>query len=220
MDEERLTKTHLESLSTQELLEIADDYGVDIPTGLNRRFIIGELLELAEDNARYTIKTTALADAAMPLPEENLPETYNETRITVLLRDPEWIYIYWDFYTSKYTALVENPDFEGFFLRINTFSREDPTKNLELFDVDVGPADRKWYVRLSDKKNFYRVDLYCRIAHKDDRILAASNMQGIRSENTLGTSQCTRKRKSPLLELSGISELRKMHLRNHRQSFM
>ncbi|HHU35912.1 MAG TPA: DUF4912 domain-containing protein [Treponema sp.] len=219
MDEEKLTKTHLESLSTHDLLEIADDYGVDIPAGLNRRFIIGELLEMAEDNARYAVKTAALADSAMPIPEESLPESYNETRITVLLRDPGWIYIYWDFHTSKFNTLFDNPNFDSFFLRVNTFSREDSSQLLDFFDVEVGATDRKWYVRLSDKKNYYRVDLFCRIKQEKDRILAASSVHGVRLENTLGTPENTRKRKSPILELSGISELRKTHLRNHRQSF-
>ena len=43
----RLTRAKLETLSSAELLEIADEYGIDAPDDLNRQFIIGDLLELA-----------------------------------------------------------------------------------------------------------------------------------------------------------------------------
>ena len=49
MDNSVLTRTYLETLSTSDLIALADDYGIDIPPELNRRFIIAELLEAAED---------------------------------------------------------------------------------------------------------------------------------------------------------------------------
>ncbi|MEE0998901.1 MAG: hypothetical protein UIH41_04470 [Treponemataceae bacterium] len=44
-----VSRTYLESLSTADLISLADEYGIDIPENLNRRFIIGELLEAVED---------------------------------------------------------------------------------------------------------------------------------------------------------------------------
>ena len=44
-----LSRQKLESFSTQDLLDLADDYGIDIPEDLNRRFIIEEILESVEE---------------------------------------------------------------------------------------------------------------------------------------------------------------------------
>ena len=51
MEQNFLSRTYLETLSTADLISLADDYGIDIPDDLNRRFIIGELLEFADELA-------------------------------------------------------------------------------------------------------------------------------------------------------------------------
>ncbi len=219
MDSVPLNKAYLESLSTRDLLDLADDHGVDIPEGLNRRLIIGELLEMAEENERFSSPATNLAEADMPEPEEGLPESYNETRITAMIRDPAWIFVYWDFHANLFSTHVDNPEFESFFLRVNTFSRDDSSKLLDFFDIDVGIHDRKWYIHLSDYRNLCRVDLYCRASGEQSRLLAASGLKGIRPGNSIGIKGSSRRRNPPLLDLSGLSELRSTHFRNHRQSF-
>jgi hypothetical protein len=47
MDELHLTRSGLESMSTAELVRVADSFGIDIPPGLDRVFVIEELLDLA-----------------------------------------------------------------------------------------------------------------------------------------------------------------------------
>ena len=49
MDTSVVSRVYLETLSTADLIALADEYGIDIPENLNRRFIIGELLEAAEE---------------------------------------------------------------------------------------------------------------------------------------------------------------------------
>ncbi|MBP5464584.1 MAG: hypothetical protein J6Y13_05365, partial [Treponema sp.] len=49
MEEQILSRKKLESLTNDELRELADTYGLDIPSNLNRNFIIGELLEYAQE---------------------------------------------------------------------------------------------------------------------------------------------------------------------------
>ena len=60
----RLTRAKLETLTSAELLEIADEYGIDAPDDLNRQFIIGDLLELASEleEGDKVKETIALAD--------------------------------------------------------------------------------------------------------------------------------------------------------------
>ena len=51
MEKTFLTRQYLETLSSADLMALAEDYDIDIPAELNRRFIIGELLEVAEELA-------------------------------------------------------------------------------------------------------------------------------------------------------------------------
>ena len=55
MSDMRLSRAHLETLPTADLIALADEYGIDIPENLNRRFIIGELLEAAEEWNEFEI---------------------------------------------------------------------------------------------------------------------------------------------------------------------
>ena len=48
MNEEPMNRASLEKLSFSDLVQLADEYGVDVPEDLDRRFLIAELLELFE----------------------------------------------------------------------------------------------------------------------------------------------------------------------------
>ena len=45
METEKLTHAYLETLSFPDLCKIADEYGLDVPESLNRRFLIGEIIK-------------------------------------------------------------------------------------------------------------------------------------------------------------------------------
>ena len=44
-----ISLSYLETLSTADLLELAEEYDLDIPEQLNRRFIISELIEIEDE---------------------------------------------------------------------------------------------------------------------------------------------------------------------------
>ena len=219
MENTPLTRAYLETLSTTDLVVLADESGIDIPEGLNRRFIIGELLELVEDNSSDIEDSSNLVDAEYTITAEILPETYNETQITMLLRDPGWVFAYWDFHTTLFSALTGNYRFETFFLRINSLSSSTHPAVIDFFDVEVGPHDRKWYVHLPGKAYSCRVDLYSRNTQEKEQLLARSVETCIPSCGVGESVFDSKQRNPPLVELSGITELRKNHFRNHRQSF-
>ena len=89
-----ITRAYLESLSFADLLALADTYGIDVPDNLNRRFLIGELLDAAEvvlDDPSDMI--IAEGKAGIPASGASLPESYNMTQIGAVLRSPAWIYV-------------------------------------------------------------------------------------------------------------------------------
>ncbi|HOT62951.1 MAG TPA: DUF4912 domain-containing protein [Treponemataceae bacterium] len=219
MEKATLTKPYLETLSTRDLVALAEEVGIDIPEGLNRRFIIGELLEISEDARRAEAEGLQLADAEFSASVEALPETYNETRVTVLLRDPGWIFVYWDFHTTVFSSITGNHRFETFFLRVNSLDPAAVEQTRDFFDVEVGTHDRKWYVHLSSGERACRVDLYARNAQEKEQLLARSSAIVVPVSRAFEAPFPVDRRQPPLVELSGITALRKEHFRNHRQSF-
>ena len=92
MSDTKLSRAYLETLPSADLIALADDFGIDIPENLNRRFIIGELLEAAEDMD----DSDDDLEESSEITTADLPETYNETVISAVLRNPVWLFVYWD----------------------------------------------------------------------------------------------------------------------------
>lgn len=220
MEKIPFNRTYLETLSTTDLVALADENGIDIPEGLNRRFIIGELLELSDyvrtdESEQMTVVNSEYSEYPDPL-----PETYNETQITILLRDPGWVFVYWDFHTTLFSTVSGNHRFETFFLRVNSISDSNPPLVTDFFDIDVGIQDRKWYVHLSDRDYACRIDLYARNSQEKEHLLAKSLELLIPFVDDGESLPGSQRNNPPLLELSGIKDLRKTHFKNHRQSFI
>ena len=51
MERVDITRAYLETLSSADLNDLAEEYGIDIPEDLTRRFVIAELLEAAVEDA-------------------------------------------------------------------------------------------------------------------------------------------------------------------------
>ncbi|TAH48622.1 MAG: DUF4912 domain-containing protein [Treponema sp.] len=219
MENPPFNRAYLESLSTADLVDMADDNGIDIPEGLNRRFIIGELLDLADERSGSARDSGILVETDITASHDALPETYNETGISVLLRDPGWVFVYWDFHSNLFSAITQHHRFETFFLRVNSLSSASPATLIDYFDVEVGVYDRKWYVHFPGKAYACRVDLYTKNSQEKEQLLARSPEIVIPCCEILDGPIPGSRKESPVLELSGITVLRKNHFRNHRQSF-
>jgi hypothetical protein len=117
MSKTQYSRHWLESLSTSELGKLADDLGIDIPPGLERIFIIEELLlensnsedEKSEDNLEINHTYTD------PVP---LPRQYNISYIEVIIRDPLWVYVFWEIKAHDRELHESSGDFKGYCLRV------------------------------------------------------------------------------------------------------
>ena len=144
MSDTKLSRAYLETLPSADLIALADDLGIDIPENLNRRFIIGELLEAAED----------MDDSDDDLEESDeittadLPDTYNETVISAVLRNPVWLFTYWDI-KKDHIALVRKSDkVQSLSLRVTMFHRDETETVADFFDVPITIEDRNRYILL------------------------------------------------------------------------
>ena len=114
MENSNLTLSHLETLSSADLISLADDYGIDIPDNLNRRFIIAELLEVAEElNSDSHASHAMNEDGGLPDSSSELPTSFNETEISVILRNPVWAFVFWDISEADVGRLQEDDSFKA-----------------------------------------------------------------------------------------------------------
>lgn len=216
MDTMLLSRTYLESLSTADLISLADEYGIDIPENLNRRFIIGELLEAVED---FGEKKETLQESDV-VPEGNdFPSSYNETCITAVIRNPAWVYVYWDISTFDVETLQQNPAFESLMLRLCFFERGNDEKPVEFFDISVNIKDREQYILLPTTAYSLRVDLMTELKNQQPEMLTYSKTINLPQNLPEITTETLEQDISPIMELSGFKNLLKNHYLNHRESF-
>lgn len=220
MENMSLSRSHLETLPSADLLAIADELGIDIPENLNRRFIIGELLEMAEDMNRESVLEPMNEETDDIKPLSVLPKTYNDTQVSVVLRNPVWAFVYWDINESELEELELSLDFVSLNLRISMFQNQDSTKASDFFDITVNRSCREQYVLLPLGLQLVRVDLIAEFSDSSYRVLASSKKINIPVMDKRLAEPFVDTRVSPILKLSGLQDLLKSHYANHRQSFI
>ncbi|MGI5174624.1 DUF4912 domain-containing protein [Treponema sp. OMZ 840] len=225
MERKDITRSYLETLSSADLNDLADEYGIDIPEDLTRRFIIAELLEAAAEHRKS--KTSDLYEKLGTEGTENgtdirpeLPFSYNENKITAVLRNPAWCYVYWDIKKSDFSKTTKDKAFIKFILRISYFRKSDDINASDIFDISVENADRDQYILLSSHAHMLRVSLIAEFADKRPLELCQSACIPIPQQHPDISSISLRKTFSPVFTLSGLPELIRSQYNEHRQSFL
>ncbi|MDR2795791.1 MAG: DUF4912 domain-containing protein [Spirochaetaceae bacterium] len=147
---------YLERLSTQELKDLAVHFEIYIPQDLERPFIIEELLDNApcltlfqeEKPASNQLETDFVDDENIPpVPEPvELPKHYNITQIDAIVRDPLWVFVFWEIREADRKAYERSPGFRGYFLRVSLDKCKMGSKISSLFTIPVNHSDSEWYI--------------------------------------------------------------------------
>ena len=147
MEEVPLSRAYLESLTTGDLLGIADSLGVDISNNPDRVLVIEELLEASSPGGgRASVsKEPEMTDSVL-VESVPLPKQYNITFIEVMIRDPLWAFVFWEIKASDKEQFEKADNFDGYYLKV---SHLEDSGNEELFKVPVKPDDTAWYLSLS-----------------------------------------------------------------------
>ncbi|MGE4585375.1 MAG: DUF4912 domain-containing protein [Sphaerochaeta sp.] len=183
---------NIDSLSTTELQYIAQQEGLKDWPSLDREELIDALEEAfgeQEDEGPSASKgkvnrsryCNALTDFrgnqqrinGLPGVEE-LPESYFDTSIHLLLRDPQWAYAYWSLSPSaQQTVFGEDGQNQSvLFLRVQEMDLK--TFEIKTFDINIGLEDNQWNINLPTMGSRYLVDLCWRDARGDEKSLAQS----------------------------------------------
>lgn len=221
MEEVKITRSYLETLSFSDLQKIADEYSIDIPDNFSRGFVIGEILEVTEDAERRISESDMdiLEDAVTPDGDCDAPRPYNSTEVGMILHNPAWAYIYWNISETDRDSL-EKASVSEMRIRVNSFSEKNQEKPDEFFDIQISRQDNGQYFLLPPERRFFRVDLLFCLDRIID-ILASSEML----EMPHGSSRLSDIHPgkeivlSPVMRLSGMRELLLQQYRNHRESF-
>lgn len=221
MESVTLSRAYLETLSSADLLQLADEYGIDVPDDLNRRFIIGELLEVAEDFQQRPENSDMKEASAPEVHSERLPFSYNETEIDVVLRNPAWAYVWWDISDAMLKKFSSNGKFQNLVLRLSYFDSADSNSPVESFDIQISMEDREKFVLISAGKKYFRIDLVAVLKGKETDNVAVSRKIAVPKENTLALKALPGRdlNFSDIHLLSGVERVLRSHYNNYRQSF-
>ena len=218
MSDEALNRASLEKLSFQDLVKLADEYGVDVPEDLDRRFLIAELLELSEESDIYNEEMIIASEGGSEQPVV-LSGNFNENQVSCILRNPAWLFVFWNINEQDAARIRETPG-ASLKLRICSLSNPKDLKPEEVFDIQTSSQSQEQYVLIPKGKKFLKVELVL-ITPGAGEVLAFSPVvsipQGSSLVNDLQPGRDTDF--SEIAELSGMKEILAEQYRNHRHSF-
>lgn len=223
MEQKILTLAYLETLSSADLIALADDYGIDIPDNLNRRFIIGELLEVSQEFSQSAAKAGVMNEnGEVPSVSEELPSSFNETELSVILRNPAWAFVYWDISAEGLKKISESSRFRNMVLRVSYFENEHDSNPVEYYDLQVSLTDRAQYILLDTGRKFLRVDLVAFFSDGTNDSLTISKRIALPETPAILSKAFPGQEVDvpEILEISGMKKLLKSHYEKYRQSFV
>jgi uncharacterized protein len=115
----------------------------------------------------------------------NLPDRYEKDKITAMVRDPWWIFVYWEITPGREKAVKEQiikrgQSFEKTILRVYDVTGSRASAGDEnvngYFDIILKDMARKWYIDVKIPKRSWRVDIGILTAKGDFHALAKSNV--------------------------------------------
>jgi hypothetical protein len=144
------SRIKLECLSTDELIKLAEDIGIDIPAGLERIFIIEELLENS-DTGEYEGKDDLQINPSYSEPVA-LPKQYNISFIDVIIRDPLWAFVYWEIKGHDRETHENAGNFKGYCLRVIPLNEGEsiPVSKENSFTVSIDAEDSARYLGFAE----------------------------------------------------------------------
>lgn len=151
----------------QEVGEIKYSTRMPAPEGLTPEAPVGEKPE-----------SRPPAEAAHPT---ELPRRYSEDRIVAMVRDPYWLFVYWEITPQSLRRARGELEGEGadskLTLRVYDVTGADLTGEHanRLFDVEVAGDADNWYINTGGPERSYRVDIGLLTPRGEYRTIARSN---------------------------------------------
>jgi hypothetical protein len=109
-----------------------------------------------------------------------LPQGYGDNRIVLLVRDPRWVYAYWEITKKKRDELrqmlgTDTWQESKFILRVYDVTDVPKSGTLKFFDIQIDEKAMNWYIHVPAANRCYRVDLGILTPHNIFYTIATSN---------------------------------------------
>ncbi|MFC1596048.1 DUF4912 domain-containing protein [Candidatus Margulisiibacteriota bacterium] len=117
--------------------------------------------EMVEDSKYYE----GFIQQAFPEPKWTLPQKYGDTKAVLMVRDPNWLYSYWEINDDTVSTIINRIGEKVYAQCVTILRSYDVTDvvfdgvNAHSFaDVNVGDADR-WYLHVPDANRSYCIEV-------------------------------------------------------------
>lgn len=190
-----MTLEQLQKMSRVDLLELAKNRQVKVRTAMTKQQLVETIIQSSaelpmpeptppQETVEWIVQNPAesvsVPVATMTRPERDLPFSYNQTRVVLLVRDPYWLYSFWDYSAETYHGLVQlfgGWDKVPLTLRVYQVALEGGgAPERMLFDIPINHETRNWYVHVQEPDKAYRVDLGYFHPYEGFVVLAQSNI--------------------------------------------
>ena len=216
MKKRRIKKLRLQSLATSDLIDLANSLELFIPPNFSRSYLIKEILNLdteLEDIPYNILKT-------LPLDEdiEDLPTSYGMTEIRLLLRDPMWLFTFWDINANTLEELTKEDPNVSIFLRVMSFRSEDDDTYYAFEDINISKDERSLYIHTSINEEVTQVALMFKTKQKTE-IMVKSNFIYMPRKNIKNNLCIDSSSMNEIMELSGLKYLQQWHFKHYKGLF-
>jgi hypothetical protein len=171
-----MTRERLQRIPLDELKALAVSEGYEFSGSIDRSTLIDFILENTgelgrerkeENNPSVRVEESKYDIAYGEEPEEDgsilpsIPITYNQTKIVLMVRDPNWAFAYWNMDRSLPQRLGLSTDVHHLVLRVHDvelveFNGENSNS---FFDIPIQLSDRRWYIYLPNPNCSYVIEL-------------------------------------------------------------
>jgi hypothetical protein len=86
------------------------------------------------------------------------PQGYGDNRIVAMVRDPYWIYTYWEINHKRRNEIMAEIG-EAEFNRSRECLRVYDVESWDYFDIEISGGARNWYVRIPSPNRTYCIDI-------------------------------------------------------------
>jgi hypothetical protein len=108
-------------------------------------------------------------------PHYELPANYGTNEIVALVRDPYWIYAYWEISAATQNDLQHQHIWENSEPVLRVYDVTDNPDTGQYFDVSINDFTKSWYIPVGRPSHTYFIDLGRRLPGGDFISIARSN---------------------------------------------
>jgi hypothetical protein len=212
----KIKKNQLQNLATSDLIDLANSLELFVPPNFSRISLISEILSMNSELEALPYNILKI----LPLEDEmdDLPTSYGMTEIRILLRDPMWLFAFWDINTNQLEQLLKTDPNVSIFLRVMSFKSEKDDTYYAFEDINVKQEERSIYIHTSINEEVTQVALMFKTKHKTE-LMAKSNFIYMPRKNIKNNLCVEDSSVSEIIKLSGLKYLQQWHFQHYKGLF-